>query len=131
MTTSGTLYNGSTATGGLGIDTQNFNEIVFVINPGPITAPATLTFTVTESATDTAAAGATGSAAISGASFTVVQNSTQNTVRKGAIVVRDTERYVYLKCVKTSATASAIFGADYCLAKPKESPQTNSEDFDV
>lgn len=131
MTTAGTLYNGGTATGGLGIDTKNFNEIVFNINMGPVVAPGTLTFTVTESATDTAAAGATGSAAITDASFTVVNNANQNTIRKGSIVVRDTLRYVYLKAVKTSATASAIFGADYCLAKAKETPQTNSADFDV
>lgn len=131
ITTSGTLYNGAVATGGLGIDTKNFNEIVFDINVGPVVAPGTLTFTVTENDTDTAASGATGSSAISDASFTAVTSANGNTSRKGSIVVRDTERYVYLKCVKTSATASAIFGANYALSKAKDVPQTNSEDFDV
>jgi len=131
MTTSGTLYNGSVATGGLGIDTKDFNEIVFDINVGPVVAPGTITFAVYENDTDSATSGATGSAAITGADFTVVTSANGNTARRGAIVVRDTERYVYLRAVKTSATASAIFGASYALGKPKEDPQDSDEDFDI
>ena len=125
MTTSGTLYNGGAS--GAGIDTKDYDEVVYHINPGPITAPATLAFSVLEHSIDDASA----ATAVTSATFTTINNANGNTGRVASVVAQSTKRYQWLQMVKTSATASAIFGATYMLGRGDASPETNSEDFAV
>lgn len=126
-------YNGQSITfgPGHGFDTQPFDDVMCAINVGTMQgALATLCNSILESATDDP----TAATAVSGASFDDVNESSDEQVRRGAIVCRDTKRYLFLKTeVKAAATTTPTvdFGAVWIGGQAREQATNHNLEFDV
>lgn len=126
-------YNGQSITfgSGHGFDTQPFDDAMCAINVGTLQGTlATLYNSILESATDDP----TAATAITGASFTDCNGSADEQMRRGAIVCRDTKRYLFLKTeVKALAgtTPTIDFGAVWIGGQAREQATSHNLEFDV
>jgi len=126
-------YNGQSITfgAGHGFDTQPFDDAMCVINVGTMQgALATLYNSILESASDDP----TAATAISGASFDDVNGSSDEQVRRGAVMVKDTKRYLFLKTeVKAASTTTPTidFGAFWIGGQAREQETSHNLEFDV
>ena len=126
-TTTGTLYN-TAGTTGSGIDTRGADEIVFDISVGAVTAGTTLDISVVAGETDDASL----ASAVSGASFTQITNSNQNTARTGSVNSMKNPGYMWAKVEKGGTADAAIYGVTARTFKLDAAPQTtNTYDFRV
>ncbi len=125
-----TLYNGYPSAAGHAVDTQNYEEVLYRLKVGAVGAGASVAATIVASDNDTPGV----ASAISGASFTTVTNSNQNTPQNGEVAAESQARYQWLKIVVGGTTPSdgALIGADAILCKSKDGPQNSpTPTFDV
>jgi len=124
-----TLYNGAAATAasGTGLDTRDYDEVVFVINAGTFTGDAQETCAVYHSATDDS----TAATLVTGASFTAITTSNDKKLHIGSVICKNDHRYMWLRSVSSMSTGTSRFGAMAILGKSTGTPVTNSEVFDV
>lgn len=125
-TAQGTLYeNGGTT--GSGLDTKDFDEVVFDVNVGAIAGTTTLDMSVVASDDDNA----DNATAVSGATFTQIANANQNTSRRASLLCKNTKRYLWVKVVKGVSTDAALYSVTAVLGKADSRPSSNTLDFDV
>jgi len=123
-------YNGQSITtgAGWGFDTQPFDDVVCAINTGTILGPlATLINTVMESDTDDP----TAASAISGATFTNGKTTTDEQVRRGAILCKDTKRYLFLKTELQGTPVTVDFSAMWIAGQARSEEVKQYLEFDV
>lgn len=124
-------YNGQSITfgAGIGFDTQPYEDCMCVLNVGTILGPlATVKNSIYESDTDDP----TAATALSGGDFTDSKNgTTDDQVRRGAIVCRDTKRYLFLKTDIQGTPITVDFGATWIGGKLREQPPEQNLEFDV
>jgi len=122
-------YNGISLTAGTAdmIDTQDFDDAVFVANVGAIVGPVTLINTVLESATNSMSA----ATAVSGASFTQRNTANGSSVAVGAVQCKKTKRFLALK-TEVQGTPATIDFAGVCILGSADSQDAGATlEFDV
>jgi hypothetical protein len=123
-------YNGQSITfgSGHGFDTQPYDDCMCAINVGTILGPlATLINAIYESATDDP----TAATALSGGSFTSVTQTTDESVRRGAIMCKDTKRYLFLRTEAQGSPITIDFGAVWIGGQARTEPTAQALEFDV
>lgn len=124
ITGSDTLYNG--ATNGSGIDVQDFDDAMVVVDVGEIQGSATLDVAVYENDSDDYST----ATLVTGASFTQMTASNDEQLHIGAVDVGATERYLFVRMVPSGATIDV--GAQVYLSKgTKERPLTQDNSMPV
>ena len=124
--TTGTLYNGAGTTGS-GLDTQNYDEVVFSVLVGTVTSPNTHTITIMESDDDNA----DNASAVTSASFTAISSANTGTSRHGYVRCADTKRYLWARMVTVGGATGTPIGIEAQLSRGRENPQTTTFDFEV
>lgn len=113
-----TIYNADSSTGS-GLDTRDFDGVTFVANVGAVGAGSSVTLSVVENDTNTADS----ATAVTGATFTAIANSNQNTIRTLAVRSAETKRYLWLKAVITgSGAGTALLGITAVLDHADKTP---------
>lgn len=123
-------YNGNAITdnSGIMIDTQDFDEINFVINPGTVLGTlATIQNTVYDSATDDP----TAAALVTGASFTDVNSSNDDAIQEGSILCKNAKRYMCLRTEVLGTLITIDFSAIAALGKVDGEAVSKTLTFDV
>ena len=128
VTSAGTLYN-ATAGGvtGQAIDTQDYEEIMIMVNAGLVAGDGTLDVTLVNYATDDSSS----AVAVTDAAMDQLKSTRKSDVYVAQILADRCLRYVWVKTVK-GGTGSTPFGIVVAL-KPKRKPvtQPNTPDFDL
>jgi len=111
---------------GTGIDTLGFNEALIIVNSGINGTSGTVDVKVQESD-----ALASGYADISGAAFTQITESNDNTIYVGRVKLADAGRKRYIRIVAVVATAACDAGVAVILGKAENLAvsQVNSVGF--
>ncbi len=124
LSTTGILYNGgaTTTSAGTGIDTQDYDEAIIVVNKGAFAGSASVALAVYENTSDAS----TGSSAVSGADFTTVTSANDQSVETMFIRTAGRQRYLWLRSNKTGTTDTALIGATIILGKKRDNPPSNS-----
>lgn len=126
-TSTGTLYNSDGSTGS-GLDTKESDEVVFQINVGAFAgASTTLNAAVYEAATNNADS----ASAVSGATFTEMKQSNQNTQRLVSVLCKNTKRYLWVRTVKAVDTQAVVYGINAIQYSFDSRPASNTVDADV
>jgi hypothetical protein len=126
-------YNGQSITfgPGWGFDTQPFDDSICAINVGTVLgALLTVKNAIYECATDNPSA----ATALTGASFTDVNDANDESVRRGAVQCKDTLRYLFLRTevVAPSTTVPTVdFGAIWIGGSAREQATSQPLSFDV
>ena len=122
VTTAATLFN-SVASGvtGSALDTQGYDEVNFYLSAGAFTGDGSLAVSIFENDADLPS----GASAISGADFTTVTTSNDETAQIGSVRCDSYERYLWARTVKTG-TGSANFAIVAIMGKGGEHPETQS-----
>jgi hypothetical protein len=123
-------YNGQSITfgAGIGFDTQPYEDCMCVLNVGTVLGPlCTLSNSILESDTDDP----TAASAVSGGSFDDVTTTSDEAIKRGAIVCRDTKRYLFLKTDVKGSPITVDFGAIWIGGKLREQPPEQVLEFDV
>lgn len=129
-TATGVIYEERVATTnatGNGVDTREYDECVVVLSVGAVAAGTTVDVAMIESATDDAGT----ATAVTGASFTQVENSVQNTERKLFMRTANRLRYIWPQVTKAGTTASASYGVTFMLGKALTNVVTGTYDAEI
>lgn len=125
VTATGVLYNGAAATTVGFIDTKDYNEVNIILNKG--TCSGIIDAAIYESdATDPSAA-----TAISGADFTQITSSSDNTIESMSLLAKNYKRYLWLRTSKITNTNACLISATAVLAKPNSAATSESPVADV
>jgi hypothetical protein len=125
-TATGIYYNnGAAGAAASGIDTQDYDESLWVINHGATTG--TVAFDIYQNTTDTSA----GSTAVTGASFGSVTAGNDNQLHIGRVLCKSTQRYLFLRANKTANANAGVYSAEVVLSNADKNPQSNSPTFTV
>lgn len=125
MRAAGSLYNGQAAGSGTYIDTMGYDEITFSINAGVVGAGNSLALRVLQNTSDAVDA----AEAITGAAFTTLTDSTDQTPQYASIKCSTYNRYMWVESFKTG-TGSANIGVSYEMSQGIR-PVSNSPVFDL
>jgi len=128
---SATVYwNGKSITfgSGIGIDTQPYDDCVIYVGVGTFQgAVASLLNSVYESATDDP----TTATLVTGASFTTIDEDTDDTGEVGAIKCKDQMRYLFLRTEAQGTPLTVDFGALIALGRADSQAVSQTLVFDV
>lgn len=127
VTATGTLFNGQSATSGYAVDTQLYDECVFILQAGVFSGSATVDAAIYESADDNT----DNATAISGADFTQVTSANDQARQSLSVVCKDVKRYLWVRTSKTLNTNAALLSALAILGKPDSGPTDESPIADV
>lgn len=130
LTSATVYYNGQSITSGSGwgFDTQPFDDAICAINVGTVLGPlATLINEVYESDTDDP----TAATALSSASFTSCKTTSNEQVRRGSILCKDTKRYLFLRTELQGTPVTVDFGAFWIGGQAREQATAQYLEFDV
>lgn len=98
---------------GAAVDTRGYEEALWSLDCGAITATGTLDVKIQESAD-----GSTGWVDIASAVFSQKTNATQNTIFQGYVAVSPT-RKAFQRAVATQATAAVLASVSCILGRPR------------
>jgi len=118
------LFNGA-STSTSGIDTQGFNDALFLLNINQIDNPATMTAAIYESDVNSSAS----AVAITGADFGVFSKSNQGPF-SGSVKCSEKKRYLFMRTQQSGPTAS--YSATVLLGAAASNPcSTSLNKFEV
>lgn len=96
ITTAGTTYNGAAAASSTYIDILGYDGATIVLDTGTFGGNGTATVTIVTGSTDDPAA----ATAVTGAAFTAVDTSNDETQYTGYVLTNKYDRYLWVKNVK-------------------------------
>jgi hypothetical protein len=112
------------------VDTQGYDEAVFVVHANSVPTTNTLTPLLVENSI----ADPVGAVAVTSASFTALSASNYTTPQAGSIVCKNTKRFLFLKTTMaagTGANPTIGFGAIVVLSKADREPVSNGPVFNI
>ena len=123
-------YNGAPITdaSGYGFDTQPFDDVTCALNVGTVLgALVTLKNSLLHSTTDDPSA----ASAITGASFTDANSSSDECIKRGSVLCKDQHRYFFLKTEVQGTPCTVDFGATWIAGHARQEATAQPLEFDV
>lgn len=123
-------YNGAPITNasGYGFDTQPFDDVICALNIGTVLGPlCTVKNSILHSTTDDPSA----ATLITGASFTDVNSTSDERIKRGSVLCKDQHRYFFLKTEIQGTPITVDFGAMWIAGHARSEATAHPLEFDV